>query len=224
MSNYLSKEYKTQLHEKVVKAAAVLFMNKGYTAASTREIAKAAGVQVSAMNRAFGCKEMILCELVSYILEGQLSSVKKRVASLTDDKVIIYTVSSALQLYMAEMNEAVRDMYCNAYSLSETSEMILRKITEQMIAPTFGEYFPEYTMEDFYQLELASGSIIRGYMLVRCSEQFDIVKKVERFLETAFRIYCVPNEKAEEALSFLRKIDFVTLSHTAISDLMGFIK
>ena len=77
MSNYLSEEYKTQLHEKVVKAAAVLFMNKGYTAASTREIAKAAGVQVSAMNRAFGCKEMILCELVSYILEGQLSSVKK---------------------------------------------------------------------------------------------------------------------------------------------------
>ena len=224
MANHLSDQQRDEIHAKVLHAAALLFVEKGYAGTTTRELAAQSGIQVSAMNRAFGSKEHILSELVRQVLDAQFALAEKMLATETSDEVLRYALEAALQLYMAECSEAIRDLYCNVYALSETSELLLRTSAETVIAPTFGRYLPDYTLEDFYQLEIASGSIIRGYMTVRCDESFPAEMKVTRFLETALRIYRVPQEKISEAIDFVKQFDLWSIAQESIRGMLEYLE
>ena len=95
-----------------------MFLEKGYEAASVRQIASAAGINVNTMVHDFGAKENLLCELVEYVLKGQFSATKKLLLGMTEDRTLYYAAETALQLHMAECSEAARNLYRSAYSLS----------------------------------------------------------------------------------------------------------
>ena len=123
-----------RLHDRklVLYTAARMFLEKGYEAASVRQIASAAGINVNTMVHDFGAKENILCELVEYVLKGQFSAAKNLLLGMTEDGVLYYAAETALQLHMAECSEAARNLYRSAYSLSLTSELIQRNIAEKL--------------------------------------------------------------------------------------------
>lgn len=218
MANHLSDNQRDELHTRVLRAAARLFMEKGYAAATTRELAAKADIQVSAMNRAFGSKEHILAELVECVIKGDFSMAKGALSEQITDKILYYALEKAVQFYMAECSEPVRDLYCNAYSLSETSELILRSAAQRLAAVIFADYLPDFTLEDFYQLEVATGSIVRGYMTTD-SEIIPVEKKVSLFLESALRLYRVPEEKILEAIDFVNSFDLYALARQTIRDM-----
>lgn len=201
-----------------------MFLEKGYEAVSVRQIAAAAGINVNTMVRDFGSKENILCGLVEYILTGQFSAAKGMLSGATEDGVLYYAAETALQLHMAEHSEAVRNLYCAAYSLSDTSELILKSVTEMLTIPIFSAYLPGYLPSDFYQLEIATGSIVRGYMTVRCDETFHIDQKVERFLEASLRVYRVPEEKIAEAKEFVKCFDYPAIAAKTIEDMLTMLQ
>lgn len=208
---------------KTLHAAAKLFLEKGYSSATTREIAQNAGVNVSAMNRAFGSKENILCALVSYVLEGQFEATEKMIKGLTTDPILFYAAETTLQLYMAESNEYARDLYAAAYSLPKTSEIIQLAITEKL-EKIFGEHLPELERKDFYELEIASGGIMRGFMAKPCSMYFTMERKVECFLTTTLRVYEVPKEKIQEAIEFVRKFDYPKMAQETVKSLIDYME
>ena len=74
-----------RLHDRklVLYTAARMFLEKGYEAASVRQIASAAGINVNTMVHDFGAKENILCELVEYVLDGQFSAAKHLLLGMT---------------------------------------------------------------------------------------------------------------------------------------------
>ena len=72
-----------KVREKTLYTAAELFLEKGYTETTMRGLAQKAGVDVSGINRAFGCKENILCELVTYVLNGQFETMKALLQGVT---------------------------------------------------------------------------------------------------------------------------------------------
>ena len=216
MANYKSEQEHQAFRNKVLLAAARLFLEKGYSNAGTRDIAKAAGVNVSTMNKNFGAKENILCDLVSYVLASQFKAAHLFLQGVTDDPILYYAAETTLQLYMAESNEAVRELYSVAYSLPNTSELIRRAVTEKLVSRIFCAVLPGLSIEDYYLREVASGGIIRGYMMLPCSESFPIEKKVQAFLENALRIYDVPREKIAEAIEFVKQFDYPLLAQKAI--------
>lgn len=224
MANYLPKEKRAVFHSNVMHAAAKLFLAKGYSNSSAREIAELAGVNVSTMKKAFGHKENILTELVAYVLEGQLTSTKKLLAGKTADPVLFYAAETVLQLYMADSDAAVRELYSTAYSLPGSAELIRKAVTEQLVSVSFEQYNPGYTFLDFYELEAASGGIIRSYMLLDTTPHFTIDKKAHRFLECSLRIYRVPEEKITEALRFIEQFDYPTIARQTIADLWAYLE
>ena len=221
MANCLTQQQRDELRTKVLRAAARLFVEKGYTATTTRELAVCAGVQVSAMNRAFGSKEHILSELVHDVMNSQFSEPARLRRGKVGDKVFSYALDVALQFHMAENSESVRDLFSSAYTLPEVSERLLRSMTEKVIQPTFSVYLPGNTMEDFYELEIATGNILRGYMAVRCSEAFPMKKKISRFLEAALRIYRVPEVKIRQAELYISQFDLEEMAARLIRELAG---
>ena len=219
MANYKSEQEHQAFRNKVLLAAARLFLEKGYSGAGTRDIAKAAGVNVSTMNKNFGSKENILSDLVSYVLTGQFKAAQGFLAGKTDDPILYYAAETTLQLYIAESNEAIRELYSVAYSLPHTSELIRKAVTEKLVSKIFCAVLPDLSIEDYYLREVASGGIIRGYMMLPCSESFPIDKKVQAFLGNALRIYDVPKDKIAEAIEFVKQFDYPIIAKQTIDSM-----
>ena len=210
---------KTIMKNKVRHAAAQLFLTRGYTGTTVRNIADEAGVQVNAMLRLMESKEQILCQLVDYVLRGQFSATERFLAGITDDPVLFYAAETTLQLYMAESSEHIRDLYTAAYSMPESSVLIMKSITGKLEA-IFAAYQPTLETKDFFEYETATGGVMRGFMTVPCDMYFTMDRKVRRFIECSFRIFQVPEEKVEEAIAFVSRFDYPALAKQVVEQLM----
>lgn len=213
-----------EVHKRALHAAAVLFLQKGYTATSIQTIASVAGAGKTAVMRSCSSKEAILCELVKFVLEGQFQTAKEILVDITDDPVLYYATETTLQLYMAESDEAVRDLYSAAYSLPESAELIRRAVSDELLGIVFKDYLPGLEQQDFYILEIASGGMMRGYMMAPCTPDFPIEKKVRSFLENGLRVYRVPDEKIQEAVKFVSQFDFPAIAKQTIDNMLVRLK
>lgn len=208
--------------DKVLYAAASLFWEKGYEKAAMVEIADRAGVNRGSVFFAVKNKENLLHILVSYVLESMFSS-SYLIVGKTDDPVLSYTVETALQLYMAESREEVRELAAVAYTLPTTSDLIYRK-TAKRLFELFKPFNPKWEERDFYEREIASGSIMRGYMAKPCDLYFTMERKMQLFLETTLAIYNVPKERVEEAIRFLSGFHFEDIAERAIQHMLDVLK
>lgn len=222
MENHAA-EISLSTRDKILHSAAVLFLEKGFQKTTIVDIAKHAGVNRGSVVFAITNKENLLKMLVEYVLDGQFEASKALVAGKTEDTVLYYAAECALQLCMAESSEQMREIYASAYSLPTTSELIYTRCTVRL-KPLFQEYNPTWDTSDFYECEIASGSIIRGYMAKHCDVYFTIEKKIRAYLKHALALYHVPEEKVEEAIRFVSAIDFGTVAKETIGNLLSYLE
>lgn len=204
----------------VLHTAARLFLQKGYTATTLRQIAKEAGVNIGSVMYLYESKENILCDLVSFVMGGQFAETERLLAGKTEDMLLFWAAETTLQLYIAESSEHIRGLYLAAYSHSKSSSLIYQYVAEKMQV-YFKAYYPEYEFKDFYELEIATGGIIRGFMSVPCDMYFTMQRKVKRYLETAFLVYKAPEQKIQEAINFVSQIDFEAAAPQVIEHLLA---
>ena len=215
MANIRSEEATAELHRKIFTAATAMFVQKGFERTTFMDIANLSGVPKSKILYEFSSKEEILGLLVTKFLDGVTSASDAVSKKLTDDKVLIFIANEVLQLYMAEMNEDMRNLYLSGYSMPKTSEEVLKRRTDMMY-DSFSETFKNFTWNDFYETEIASMGIMRAYMTVPCGIYFTIEAKAKRLVTMLLRIYKAEDEKITEAISFIEKIDFATVAKEAV--------
>lgn len=204
----------------VLYMAAQIFLSKGYTATTLRLIAKEADVNIGSLMYTYENKENILCNLVSFVLDGQFAETERLLKGMTDNPLLFWAAETTLQLYLAESSEHIRELYLAAYSHPKSASLIYQDIAEKM-QHYFGAFYPEYEPKDFYELEIATGGIIRGFMSVPCDMYFTMERKVRRYLETSFLVYKVPEEKIQEAITFVSQIDFNTVAPQVVDSLLA---
>ncbi len=217
MANIRSETESRELHRKILTAATALFMQKGFERTTITDIAKQSGVPKSKILYEMNSKEEILCHLVTKFLDGVTSASDAVSKKLTDDKILIFIANEILQLYMAEMNEDMRNLYLAGYSMPKTSEEVLKRRTDMMYE-AFRLSFPEQELKDFYETEIASMGIMRAYMTVPCDMYFTIEAKAKRLVTMLLRIYKAEESKINEALEFIEKIDFEAVAKKAVDD------
>ena len=187
---------------KVLHAAAKLFLEKGYTSSTMKEIALTAGVNYGSMMFVFRAKEDILSELVGLVLDGQFEATTRLLEGKTTDKILFYAAETTLQLHLAESSEHMRELYSLSYSQHASSKVVYEKITLKL-AEIFKEQYPDFTQGEFYEKELASAGVMRNYMTRPCGIYFTMDRKVKAFLENTFLLYEIPRKKIEEAVQFV---------------------
>lgn len=190
--------------QKMLRSAVKQFLQNGYEGATTAEISRGAGMTASSFFRAYPSKEALLLELVKWIFVGQYDLAQQ--ISGSDDPMLICAVEGALELYTAEMTEQLRELYVAAYSLPTTSAYIYRVMSERLFQ-MFAPYQPEAKARDFYEMEIASAGMIRGYMAVPCDMYFTIEDKITRFLTCALKLYNVEREAQERIIAVTLGMD-----------------
>ena len=137
----------------------------------------------SSFFRAFASKEALLLELVRRMFGGQFALAEQH--SGIEDPVLLYAVETSLQLHIAELTEPLRELYVVGYSLPTTSAYIYQSMAGRLQS-IFGKYMPDLELKDFYEMEIASASIMRGFMAMPCDVYFTMEAKISRFLEPRF--------------------------------------
>ena len=217
MANIRNEAETKDIYKKVLTAATALFIQKGYERTSLMDIANLSGISKRIIIYEMNSKEEILVHLVAKFLDGVTEASDAVSKKLTDDKVLIFMANEVLQIYMAEMNEDMRNLYLAAYSMPKTSDAVLRR-RSQVLYEQFGYLFPQFALKDYYELEIATMGIMRAYMSVPCDMYFTLEAKTDRMITTMLKIYDVEQKVVDEVKAFIKKIDFEAVAKNTVAD------
>ena len=137
--------------------------------------------------------------------------------------VYAYAVETAIQITLTELNEKLREIYLEAYTLPDTSELIYRYTTVEL-KQVFGANFPDYTEKDFYEIEIGTAGLMRNYMARRCDIHFPLDHKLSRFLTSAMRVYKVPEEEQSKVLAFIQGLDIKAVAAEVMDKLFTLLE
>ena len=146
---------------KILTVCVRLFLEQGYKNTSVSQIVDEAGVARGSYLNLFPTKDRILLELTETMFGGQFG-VARSIADSKLPPVYAYAVETALQLTLTELNENLREIYIEAYSLPETSEYIYLHTTAEL-KQIFGGNFPDYSDSDFYEMEIGTAADAQLY-------------------------------------------------------------
>lgn len=121
-----SRYEKEDSKRRILSACVQLFLEKGYQKTTTVEILKKAGVTPSTFYNIYHTKGSILTELTEFMFGNQFNISGKIVGEETNP-VLLYAVETCLQLTLAELNENLREIYVEAYTVPENIELIHKK-------------------------------------------------------------------------------------------------
>ena len=207
---------------KILAVCVRLFLEQGYKETSITQITENAGVTRGSFQNLFRTKDAVLLELVETMFSGQFSAAK----SITGQQlppVYAYAVETAIQLTLTELNERLREIYLEAYSLPDTAEYIHLHTTAEL-KQIFGGSFPGYSDSDFYEMEIGTAGLMRGYMARKCDIHFPLDRKLRRFLTAAMRVYRVPEEEQQQVLAFIRSLDIRAIAAEVMEQLFAMLE
>lgn len=194
-----------------------LFLENGYRQTTTTQILREAQVSSSSFQNLFHSKDGVLLELVQAMFENQFGMARSVVDS-TLPPVYIYAAETALQLTLTELNQNLREIYLEVYTQQQLLDYIQRATARELYG-IFGPYQPELTERDFYELELGSAGLMRGYMANPCTADFPLERKLNKFLTLALRGYKVPEEELQQVLRFLAGLDIRGIAQKVMEEL-----
>ena len=194
-----------------------LFLEQGYKNTSVSQIVDEAGVARGSYLNLFPTKDKILLDLTETMFGGQFGMARS-IADIKLPPVYAYAVETAIQLTLTELNENLREIYIEAYSLPETSEYIYLHTTAEL-KQIFGANFPDYSDSDFYEMEIGTAGLMRNYMARKCDIHFPLERKLSRFLTAAMRVYRVPEDELEQTVRFVERLDIRSIAERVMHTL-----
>ncbi len=212
----------SETKRKILTACVRLFLEQGYKNTSVSQIVDEAGVARGSYLNLFPTKDKILLDLVETMFSGQFS-VARSIADQNLPPIFAYAVETSIQLTLTELNENLREIYIEAYSVPDTAEYIYLHTTAEL-KQIFGANFPDYSDSDFYEMEIGTAGLMRNYMARKCDIHFPLERKLSRFLTAAMRVYLVPEEKQARVLAFIGSIDIRKLAVTVMHKLFAMLE
>lgn len=213
---YLRRD-SSETKRKILTVCVRLFLEQGYKNTSVSQIVDEAGVARGSYLNLFPTKDKILLDLTETMFGGQFGMARS-IADIKLPPVYAYAVETAIQLTLTELNENLREIYIEAYSLPDTSEYIYLHTTAEL-KQIFSANFPDYSDSDFYEMEIGTAGLMRNYMARKCDIHFPLERKLSRFLTAAMRVYRVPEDELEQTVRFVERLDIRSIAERVMHTL-----
>ena len=208
--------------KKILAVCVRLFLEQGYRETTISQIVEEAGVARGSFQNLFPTKDAVLMELVKPMFGGQFGVARGLVGDSLPP-VYAYAAETAIQLTLTELNESLREIYLEAYTLPDTAEYIYLHTTAELKA-IFGANFPRYSDSDFYEMDIGSAGLMRSYMARKCDIHFPLERKLERFLTSAMRMYKVPEAEQAGVLDFIAGLDMQAIAADVMHKLFAMLE
>ena len=124
------------------------------------------------------------------------------------------------------LTELVAFMFENQFSMARSTAgrqlppvCVYAVETAKELFGIFGPYQPKLTLQDFYDMDIGSAGIMRGFMAHPCDEELTLEKKLRLFLMMSLRAYHVPEAEIAQAVAF---IEGLNMSFDDVFDVSGY--
>lgn len=208
--------------KRILSVCVRLFLKQGYKNTTVSQIVEESGVARGSYQNIFRTKDGVLAELVEAMFDGQFAAARNT-AQVGVSPVCVYAVETAIQLALTELNENLREMYIEAYSVPEIAEYIYLHTTTEIMS-IFGKYLPDYKESDFYETEIGTAGLMRNYMEKKCDIHFTLEEKQKRFLIAAMRVYKVPETEQKEVLEYISGLDVKRIANEVVAELFSMLE
>ena len=216
----MSRRYdKEDAKRRILSVCVRLFIEKGYSRTTNAEILRLADVTNGTFYNIFKSKDGILLELTEFMFSNQFN-IANQLPGANADPVLLYALETSIQMTLTELNENLREIYVEAYTHPQVTEYIHRKTAAELYK-IFSSYMPECSEADFFELEIGSSGIMRGYMTRRCDCYFTLKKKLQRFLKMSLSAYSVPVEKQEAVIAQVMQMDITAVANSVMQKLFS---
>ena len=208
--------------KKILAVCVRLFLEQGYRETTISQIVEEAGVARGSFQNLFPTKDAVLMELVKPMFGGQFGVARGLVGDSLPP-VYAYAAETAIQLTLTELNESLREIYLESFSLPDTAEYIYLHTTAELKA-IFGANFPRYSDSDFYEMDIGSAGLMRRSLARKCDIHFPLERKLERFLTAAMRMYKVPEAEQAVVLEYNAKLNMQAIAADVMHKLFAMLE
>ena len=208
---------------KILSTCVKLFIEQGYHATTVSQIIEGAGVSRGSYQNLFRTKDEILLDLTQTMFFDQFTAAERGLGQAELPPVYLYAAETALQLTITELNENLRDIYVEAYTSPAVMDYIHVHTTKKL-QQIFGGNFPEFSESDFYELELGTAGLMRGYMARKCDMHFPLERKLQRFLESSLRVYRVSEDEIARICAFVIGLDICATANAVMQGLFSMLE
>lgn len=212
-----SRYEKEESRKKILSACVRLFWVQGFRKTPPKQILQEAGVSAGTFYNLYKSKAGVLMELTDFMFSQQFGIAGKLSAGGASP-ALVYALETSIQLALTELNENLREIYIEVYTQPDILERIRQKTTAEL-QRIFGPYLPECSTSDFYEMDIGTAAIMRGYMERPCDLYFTLERKIECFLRMTLTVYHVPEAQISEILQTIAALDIRTIADSVIQRL-----
>ena len=209
-----SRYEKEESRKKILSACVRLFWVQGFRKTPPKQILQQAGVSFYNLYKS---KAGVLIELTDFMFSQQFGIAGKLSAGGASP-ALVYALETSIQLALTELNENLREIYIEVYTQPDILERIRQKTTAEL-QRVFGPYLPECSASDFYEMDIGTAAIMRGYMERPCDLYFTLERKIECFLRMTLTVYHVPEAQISEILQTIAALDIRTIADSVMQRL-----
>ena len=208
---------KEESRKKILSACVRLFWVQGFRKTPPKQILQEAGVSAGTFYNLYKSKAGVLMELTDFMFSQQFGIAGKLSAGGASP-ALVYALETSIQLALTVLNENLREIYIEVYTQPDILERIRQKTTAEL-QRIFGPYLPECSASDFYEMDIGTAAIMRGYMERPCDLYFTLERKIECFLRMTLTVYHVPEAQISEILQTIAALDIRTIADSVMQRL-----
>lgn len=209
-----SRYEKEESRKKILSACVRLFWVQGFRKTPPKQILQEAGVSAGTFYNLYKSKAGVLMELTDFMFSQQFGIAGKLSAGGASP-ALVYALETSIQLALTELNENLREIYIEVYTQPDILERIRQKTTAEL-QRIFGPYLLECSASDFYEMDIGTAAIMRGYMERPCDLYFTLERKIECFLRMTLTVYHVPEAQISEILQTIAALDIRTIADSVM--------
>lgn len=215
----ISREVIKDPKQRILTVCVQMFIEKGFKSTTMLDIIREADVSSGTFQNIFRTKDGVLMELVDAMFKNQFDMAKDS-SNVSQNPVLVYAMETAIQLAIVEMHENLREVYVEAYTQPQIAEYLYQKTSTELCA-IFAKFNPDWTESDFYESEIGSAGMMRGFMLRKCDKYFTLKKKIERFLNMSLRCYNVPADMVAQVVAVVNSVDITATAKQVMEKLFS---
>ena len=217
----VSKQAKKHTRLEIIRVAAKLFIENGYSKTTVKEISKTLEISPGNLTFYFPTKEHMLMELVDELISFQ-RLLMDQAAEEGKSSLLSYCLELTSMAAACEEDAVTRDFFVSSYSSEMTLELIRRNDTEKT-KEVFGEYCPDWDEVMWSATENIVSGIEYATLMTR-EQNTPLPVQIERTLNTIMTIYGVPEELRRIKIQKVLAMDYRALGRRILSEFKNYIE
>jgi AcrR family transcriptional regulator len=197
-------QHQKEVQNKILTAALDRFLKQGYTKTTVKQILRDARVTNGTLFHFFPSKEDILMHLVKDVIHGYADMADAMMKK--GDPIMRFALEIGLQLHAVIKQEAIGELYLEAYNSCRISKMIVEEASRRN-RDLFQSVRSEFNDDDYYRRTLAVKGILHAFINeIVHDKNVENLSRIDGMMEIILSLFNLSGEEIHRTIKKMKRI------------------